>query len=72
MNQLYHLKKERNKTINIKVRVSKNQVGLLKLYYQSPEIAPQWIKFATCTLEDNIEQTIMLYYGNRGELTLIE
>ena len=71
MNQLYSLKREKNKAYIIKVRASKNQLGLLKLYYQYPEIAPQWIKFASCTLEDNIEQTIMLYFGNKGSLTLL-
>lgn len=72
MNQLYQLKRGEKKPYLIKVRASKNQVGLLNFYYQYPEITPQWLKFATCTLEDNIEQTIMLYFGNKGKLTLLE
>ena len=70
MNHLYQLHKDKQ-TYTIKVRPSKSHVGLLKIYYQYPAIAPNWLKIASCSLEDDLEQIIMLYFGNKGSLTLL-
>jgi hypothetical protein len=69
---LYQLTQDNKKQYLIKVKRSRSNPANLKLYYQYNEIAPNWLKFATCGIEEDIEKKIMLYFGNKGNLMRVQ